>query len=108
MGERLKNRGITLDRLLSSRWCRCHETARLLDLGPVEAFPPLDSFHADADQSGEGVAAGLPGPGDRYGHPSGQHHRPDGCFPRSAEVIIVRLGARPSDPLTLIDRIGPG
>ena len=31
-----------------------------------------------------------------------------GVFPRSAEVIIARLGARPSDPLTVIDRIGPG
>lgn len=114
MGERLKNRGITLDRLLSSRWCRCHETARLLDLGPVEAFPPLDSFHADAAERPARTKAVKALPRDYPDQVIGMAtHQVNitaltGVFPRSAEVVIVRLGARPSDPLTLIDRIGPG
>lgn len=28
----------------TSQWCRCLETARLLDLGPVTEFPVLNSF----------------------------------------------------------------
>lgn len=114
MGERLKSRGITLDRLLSSRWCRCQETARLLDLGPVEAFPPLDSFYADAAEGPARTEAVKALPRDYPDRVIGMvTHQVNitaltGVFLRSAEVIIARLGARPSDPLTVIDRIGPG
>lgn len=43
-GERLREAGVAVDRVLSSRWCRCLDTARLLDLGEVEEAPPLNSF----------------------------------------------------------------
>ncbi|MGF1553507.1 MAG: histidine phosphatase family protein [Paracoccaceae bacterium] len=43
-GERLAEAGVAVDRVLSSRWCRCLDTARLLNLGPVEEAEPLDSF----------------------------------------------------------------
>ena len=43
--------------MLSSRWCRCLETARLLDLGPVEPFAPLDSFFADRERASPQTAA---------------------------------------------------
>lgn len=44
LGERLRKAGIRKVRVLSSEWCRCQETARLLGLGPVEAAPALNSF----------------------------------------------------------------
>ncbi|MDZ7752367.1 MAG: histidine phosphatase family protein [Gammaproteobacteria bacterium] len=44
LGERLRALGVSSARVYSSRWCRCLETARLLDLGPVQALPALDSF----------------------------------------------------------------
>jgi phosphohistidine phosphatase SixA len=44
LGERLRAAGIVRARVLSSQWCRCLETAKLLDLGPVEALPALNSF----------------------------------------------------------------
>ncbi|MBN2553067.1 MAG: hypothetical protein JXB06_09870 [Spirochaetales bacterium] len=31
-----------VDRVLTSRWCRCRETAELLDLAPVEEYPVLN------------------------------------------------------------------
>jgi hypothetical protein len=37
--------------VLSSRWCRRLETARLLDVGPVEPSPPLNSFFADRERA---------------------------------------------------------
>lgn len=44
LGERLRALGVSSARVYSSRWCRCLETARLLDLGPVRPLPALDSF----------------------------------------------------------------
>ncbi|MEM9542735.1 MAG: histidine phosphatase family protein [Cyanobacteria bacterium P01_E01_bin.42] len=46
-GEAFKSRGIVADRVLSSQWCRCLETAELLDIGEVEEFLPLNSFFRD-------------------------------------------------------------
>ncbi|MGH6895667.1 MAG: histidine phosphatase family protein [Geminicoccaceae bacterium] len=45
LGERLRTAGITAAEVYSSQWCRCLETAALLDLGPVEELPALNSFH---------------------------------------------------------------
>ncbi|MEO0679502.1 MAG: phosphoglycerate mutase family protein [Pseudomonadota bacterium] len=44
VGAALRAAGVRFDRVLTSRWCRCRETAELLDAGPVEALPALDSF----------------------------------------------------------------
>jgi len=57
IGAAFRRNGITRARVLSSRWCRCLETARLLDLGPVEPFPPLDSFFADRERASPQTAA---------------------------------------------------
>ena len=44
IGTAIRAAGVAVDRVLTSRWCRCRDTARLLDLGPVEDLPALDSF----------------------------------------------------------------
>lgn len=44
IGEWLRARGIQNVKLYSSQWCRCLETARLMDLGPVTPLPALNSF----------------------------------------------------------------
>jgi len=36
IGSRLKGEGIAFEKILSSPWCRCIDTARLLNLGTVE------------------------------------------------------------------------
>lgn len=43
-GAAFRSQGIASARILSSRWCRCLETGRLLGLGPVEPFAALNSF----------------------------------------------------------------
>jgi phosphohistidine phosphatase SixA len=45
LGQSLARAGITQARIYSSQWCRCLETARLLELGPVEPLPALNSFY---------------------------------------------------------------
>src|SRR5882672_11491653 len=36
LGEAFRQHGVRVDRILSSPWCRCLETARLMAVGPVE------------------------------------------------------------------------
>ncbi len=44
IGELFKANGIQSAKIFSSQWCRCLETAELLDLGPVKELPALNSF----------------------------------------------------------------
>jgi phosphohistidine phosphatase SixA len=44
LGERLATAGVGRATVYSSQWCRCLETARLLQLGEVTALPALNSF----------------------------------------------------------------
>jgi hypothetical protein len=72
-GEAFQQRNIEVDQVLSSRrlrrnqipapattvgqWCRCLDTAKLMDLGPVKPFPPLNSFFRDRSTQSEQTAA---------------------------------------------------
>lgn len=54
IGRAFKQAGFRAALVLSSPWCRCMETAKLMDIGPVEAFAGLSSFfqdHADEQQT---------------------------------------------------------
>jgi broad specificity phosphatase PhoE len=44
IGKWLRDRGIDSARVYSSQWCRCLETAALIDLGSVVELPALNSF----------------------------------------------------------------
>ncbi|MEO0827939.1 MAG: histidine phosphatase family protein [Cyanobacteria bacterium J06635_15] len=46
-GETFRQRGVAVNRVLSSQWCRCLETAELMDIGNVEPFSALNSFFRD-------------------------------------------------------------
>ena len=45
IGDWLRSNGITSARVYSSQWCRCLETAELLEIGPVAELPALNSFY---------------------------------------------------------------
>ena len=47
IGKWLKSQGISNARIFSSPWCRCLDTAKLLDFGPVITAPELGSFFDD-------------------------------------------------------------
>ena len=54
LGKVLRQHEIRFDEIKSSQWCRCQETARLLNVGKVVPFTGLNSFfeeHADRDQT---------------------------------------------------------
>ena len=44
IGERFHAHGIHTAQVFSSQWCRCLDTARLIELGPVYELPLLNSF----------------------------------------------------------------
>jgi phosphohistidine phosphatase SixA len=52
LGVWLNKQGITSAAVLSSAWCRCEETARLLALGVVTTVPELGSFFQNMSDSG--------------------------------------------------------
>lgn len=47
IGEWLKNQGITSANVISSPWCRCIDTANLMNVGSVKISPALGSFFDD-------------------------------------------------------------
>lgn len=53
IGRRLAAGGIRRARVFSSQWCRCMDTARLLDLGDVEPLSDLNSLVSYPRQGGE-------------------------------------------------------
>ena len=68
VGQKLKDKGVVVAKLLSSPWCRCIDTARLLDLGSVEIAPTFANAFVLADQRGaltagaRALIAGWKGP----------------------------------------------
>ena len=47
IGAAIRAAGVTVERVLASQWCRCRDTARLLELGPVDDLLALNSFFRD-------------------------------------------------------------
>ncbi|CAO3379324.1 histidine phosphatase family protein [Azospirillum argentinense] len=93
--RRIAGRAVTVH---SSQWCRCLETARLLDVGPVQELPALNSFfERREEQEAQIVAlrrflAGLPP--DRPPVVLVTHQvvvtALTGVFPASGEAVLLR------------------
>lgn len=57
LGEALRSRGIPVAGVLSSPWCRCLETARLVLARPVQVEPALGNLFGRAERRDPQVAA---------------------------------------------------
>jgi len=53
IGALFRDNGIENASVYTSQWCRCMDTARLLDIGTPEAFPALNSFFQNRSAEGE-------------------------------------------------------
>ena len=51
IGQAFRDRGVTIRQVWSSQWCRCLDTAELMDVGPVEPLPALNSFFRDRSRA---------------------------------------------------------
>lgn len=112
IGRMFAEHNITISAVLSSRWCRCLDTARLA-FGKVTPYPALDSFfgersgQADAQTGAarERIQA-FSGPGNLMM----VTHQVNitaltGQYPAEGEIFVVRAGAHGA--LQWIGRIAP-
>ncbi|MCW8892288.1 MAG: histidine phosphatase family protein, partial [Deltaproteobacteria bacterium] len=99
IGALFRNNGIDAARVYSSQWCRCLETARLLELGPVTEQPIINSFfrafHREAEQTrqlGEWLAQQeLSQPLVLVSHQVNITAF-SGVYPSSGELVVLRRG----------------
>ena len=99
IGERLRAAGVKPDRVLTSQWCRCRDTAVLLGLGPVEDQPLINSFFRNASTR-QAQTAGvldllrrLDMAGEKALLVTHQVNITalTGIFPASGEILVTRL-----------------
>ena len=110
IGNAVRAAGVEVDRILSSQWCRCLETAELLGLGATEELASLNSFFADrsteAKQTEElrAFLAALPDD-ERVILVTHQVNITalTGVYPASGEVILFRIEA--DGAVTVLERI---
>lgn len=110
LGEAFRQHGVRPDKILSSPWCRCLETARLMALGPVDGTWAV----AASDKSPERLVAlrqmlaNWRGPGTLVVVTHGLTVQAlVGIMPGQAETVVVRpkLGKEPG--IEVVGRI-PG
>jgi phosphohistidine phosphatase SixA len=96
VGALLRERGVAIDKVLSSPWCRCLDTARLLDLGPVEIAPTFSNAFVLSDQRDEltagarAVIGAWKGPGTLLVVTHGANVQAlTGDSPESGEIVVV-------------------
>ena len=100
LGAAFRERKVPVERVLSSAWCRCQDTARLA-FGEYEVWAPLNSFFADSSRGPPQTRALL----ERLaGMPARSNlvlvtHQVNitaatGVFPASGEMVVVRPGGR--------------
>ncbi|NIZ02232.1 histidine phosphatase family protein [Thalassospira lucentensis] len=97
-GALIRDQGIKIDKVLSSQWCRCLETAELLNLGPVIEEPSLNSFfrnpNTESRQSQQVLERLQNLPKDSKAILI--THQVNitaltGIFPRSGEIILIKV-----------------
>lgn len=97
IGRAFRDNGVAVERVVSSEWCRCLETAELLGLGPVERFAALNSFFQRPERRDPQLAELVPWLNDV--RPKGAlvvvTHQVvisalTGTGTRSGEIVVVR------------------
>ncbi|MDY8110431.1 histidine phosphatase family protein [Fulvimarina sp. 2208YS6-2-32] len=100
IGERLRKAGVRIDVVLTSQWCRCRETAELMDVGPVEDAPFLNSFFRNRDKADAQRQAAVA----RLRELTAQGRKAlfvthqvnvtglTGVYPSSGEIVLVAIG----------------
>ena len=108
LGEAFRRHGVHPDKILSSSWCRCLETARLMALGPVDSRLAV----AASDRSPERLAAlrqllaGWRGPGTLVVVTHALTVQGlVGILPGQAETVVVRPKPGKEPGLEVVGRI---
>jgi broad specificity phosphatase PhoE len=99
-GEAFQKSGVAFDRVLTSPWCRCKETARLVTGSEAEVFAPLSNLVGRGeyrDEQVKALKAYLAGLGGSTRVLFVTHgiviNALTGIQPASGEMVIVKPGA---------------
>jgi phosphohistidine phosphatase SixA len=105
-GVRLKQEAIAFDRIVSSPWCRCIDTANLLNLGTVETEATFGNVVVLRDQrealtaGGRAVIARWTAPGNLLVVTHGANiFAMTGVSPASGEIVVVKGGSDRAAPV---------
>jgi phosphohistidine phosphatase SixA len=110
IGAAFRHHGVKVDKVYTSQWCRCQDTAELLGLGPVEPLPLLNSFFENRS-AGKAQTAALENFLTRASF-SGVvimvTHQVNitaltGVYPSSGEAVVV--GAPESERIRVLGRL---
>ena len=111
LGAAFRSRGIPVDEVLSSEWCRCRDTAALA-FGRYAGWAPLNSFFGDRSSEPAQTRAvreriaGWKGPGNLVL----VTHQVNisavtGVFPAQGEMVVLKPG--PAEKAEVVGRIVP-
>jgi len=112
LGKAFRDRGVRVARVLSSPWCRCMETARLMAVGSVESsmalLPDRDPANPARRLELKEIIASWRGPGTLVLVTHGFTIQPlFGFIPASAETLVVKPRPGSSAGGDLVARIPP-
>jgi phosphohistidine phosphatase SixA len=113
LGERFRTQRVKVGKIVSSEWCRCRQTAELMNIGPVEVAPTFNNAFVlnvmrDALTAGARSTIGAwRGPGTMVVVTHGQNIMAMlGIHPREGEVIVVAPDPASENKMRLIGGIG--
>jgi len=114
LGRLLRERGIIVERVLSSRWCRAQETARLIDAGEVGLLAASDNLYgrpAQRDAQVRELRAAIGawnGKGTLLVVTHGSVIFPlTGTSPREAEGFVLKPTPGTAEGFAIVGKIGP-
>jgi phosphohistidine phosphatase SixA len=98
IGARLRAAGVVIEKIVSSPWCRCVDTATLLGLGPVSTDATFSNHLTAGDrqqsltEGARRVIAAWKAPGPLLVVTHGSNIRAlTGVNPDSGEIVVVRM-----------------
>lgn len=116
MGERIRAQKVNVGKVISSQWCRCRDTASLMNLGqPVEIAETFNNAYTFSDRRDEltkgarAMIGAWKGPGALVIVTHGANILPlTGFQPAEGEMIVVEPEATADGRLRVIGRIPVG
>jgi hypothetical protein len=114
LGEKFRAQKVKVGKVISSQWCRCRQTAELMDIGPVEAAPTFNNaFRGGGERDtltagARALIAAWRGPGTLVVATHGQNILALlGFRPVEGEIVVVAPDPGAEKKMRLIGRIAP-
>ena len=114
LGKLLRERGIAIERVLSSQWCRAQETARLINAGEVRLLAVSDNLYgrpAQRDAQVRELRAAIGAWNDKGNLLIVTHGSVifplAGESPREAEGFVLKPAPGTAEGFAIVGKIGP-